>query len=129
VRLLVCGSRLWKDERVVGQSLRRIKARIEVVIHGGARGADYMANRQAERLNLPIEVYPANWDRDGKGAGPIRNQQMLDEALPDWVFAFTDDIEASRGTADMVRRSMADDRVTHVFLYDGVGWAVLKKVE
>lgn len=46
------------------------------------------------------KVYPALWNKYGKSAGPIRNQQMLDI-----VYAFTYDLENSRGTRDMVLRA------------------------
>lgn len=41
-----------------------------------------------------------------RGAGPLRNQAML-EAEPHAVIAFTRDLSTSRGTADMVRRARA----------------------
>ena len=37
----------------------------------------------------------------GKAAGPIRNQQMLDEGKPDVVIAFP----GASGTADMINRA------------------------
>lgn len=54
---------------------------------------------------MNVEKYPADWEKYGKVAGPIRNQQMLDEGKPDVVYAFTDDLSNSRGTADMCRRA------------------------
>jgi hypothetical protein len=50
--------------------------------------------------------YFANWKLFGLSAGPIRNQQMLDEGKPDFVIAFHDNLYASRGTQDMVTRAM-----------------------
>lgn len=38
-------------------------------------------------------------------AGPIRNEQMLQEGQPDKVLAFHENLAQSRGTADMVRRA------------------------
>jgi len=48
-------------------------------------------------------VFLANWRTHGKAAGPIRNQQMLDEGRPHLVVAFP----GGTGTADMVRRAKA----------------------
>lgn len=76
---------------------------ITVVIEGGARGADCMARMWATRNELRNDTHPANWDAYGPKAGPIRNQQMLDNAKPDLVVAFS----GGRGTADMVRRARA----------------------
>lgn len=106
MRVLICGSRTWESEIPI-RALLELFDDSTVVIHGAARGADSIAGAIAEQLGLAVEAYPAEWQRYGRGAGPIRNQQMLDEGKPDVVFAFSDDIKNSRGTADMVRRSEA----------------------
>ena len=74
-----------------------------VLIHGAARGADEGAARWAKSEGIASRAYPANWRKHGKAAGPIRNQQMLDDGRPDFVVAFP----GGRGTADMVRRAHA----------------------
>jgi hypothetical protein len=104
-RVLVCGGRDFADaewmSRVLGAFHKALP--IEVIIHGDARGADRMAGQWAKRQGIPVEVYPADWQRHGRAAGAIRNQQMLDEGKPDHVFAFA----GGRGTADMLRRAKA----------------------
>ena len=47
------------------------------VIHGGASGADTLADIVASNLSFTIERYPAQWHRYGKKAGPIRNEEMV----------------------------------------------------
>ena len=103
MRALICGSRTWDDSipiRIVLYGLAPT-----VLIHGGAPGADTLADNRAEDMGLDILCFPADWKKYGRAAGPIRNQQMLDEGKPDVVFAFTDDLATSKGTADMVRRA------------------------
>ena len=81
------------------------------VIHGGARGADYVMGEIAKAAGLPVSIYPADWRKHGKKAGPIRNQLMLDDGKPDCVLAYP----GGRGTADMVRRAkVAGVRVVEV---------------
>jgi hypothetical protein len=70
------------------------------IISGAAKGVDSAAIDYAISDFLPFEEYPADWDQYGKGAGYIRNQQMLDTGI-DLVVAFP----GGRGTADMVRRA------------------------
>lgn len=77
-----------------------------VVIHGCARGVDTIASTIAAMLGAELLPFAANWTRYGRAAGPIRNQQMIDEGLPNWVMAFHPDIDKSKGTADMVRRAV-----------------------
>lgn len=73
------------------------------IIAGGAKGADTSAIYWAVINGCPFTEYPADWDKHGKAAGPIRNQQMLDEAKPDLVVAFL--VPNSRGTKDMIARA------------------------
>ncbi len=103
-RVLICGSRdfIWaKEIRELVYSLPDDA----VVIHGDATGADTIANRYAVERGLTVLKFPAKWEELGRRAGPIRNQQMLDEGKPTEVHAFYTDKATSRGTADMVRRS------------------------
>ena len=106
-RLLVCGSRKWTRDGELFAILDRLNARrkIDVVIHGCARGADRMAGEWARSRGIPEERYPADWDRHGRAAGPLRNAQMLAEGKPTAAMAFVrGKLEDSRGTRDMVRR-------------------------
>ncbi len=51
---------------------------------GGARGADRLARVWAQLGGIEVETHPAQWERDGKAAGPIRNRAMLVNGRPDW---------------------------------------------
>jgi hypothetical protein len=46
-------------------------------------------------------MFPAQWDRYGEAAGPIRNAWMLEFGKPDLVVAFP----GGRGTADMISKA------------------------
>ena len=59
-----------------------------------------MAERWAAAHGIKNEVYPALWSTNGKAAGPMRNQYMLDRSYPDLLMAFP----GGRGTKDMVSR-------------------------
>jgi len=87
--LLVCGGRDYTDRNRLWATLdefRRARG-IARVIAGGARGADTLAAEWAEAHGMPCEVLMANWAELGRKAGPIRNQQMLDEGRPTLVVA------------------------------------------
>ena len=68
-----------------------------LLIHGDARGADRLSGEWATDRGIEVFACPADWKRHGRGAGPIRNRQMLDHK-PDLLVAFP----GGRGTADMV---------------------------
>lgn len=105
MRVLVCGGRdfIMSDHYAsrLHDWLGRVKA--TEVIHGGARGADTESGKIAAGRGLSVRVFKADWEHDGKRAGPIRNQRMLDEGRPDIILAFP----GGRGTEDMVRRAKA----------------------
>lgn len=100
-RVLVCGGRDFDDGDLVFSVLDEIRP--AVVIEGAASGADHHAHNWAINRGRLNETYAANWRLHGKGAGPLRNQRMIDEGKPDLVVAFP----GGRGTADMVRRAKA----------------------
>lgn len=104
MKVIVCGSRNWpRDHRVtIVRELAKLPSNA-VIITGGARGVDEFADAVARTQRRSRIIVPANWDRHGKAAGPIRNQLMLDLG-PDLVIAFRATGE-SHGTDDMVRRA------------------------
>lgn len=61
--------------------------------------------------------YPAAWDRHGKIAGPIRNQEMVDlDPRPDVCYAFP--TTESRGTYDCMSRAWVKGIPVYVFRDD-----------
>lgn len=105
MRLLICGGRDYDDHEALFDTLDNYHAvkPITVLIHGAARGADRLAQAWADDRGVCCLQYPANWNRDGKSAGPIRNRLMLTDGKPDFVIAFP----GGRGTADMVKQAKA----------------------
>ena len=53
---------------------------VQLLLHGGARGADRAIAAAAHRLGWAVEAMPAQWARYGPAAGPVRNGQMLRRA-------------------------------------------------
>ena len=102
MRVLARGGREFANRQMLSEALNRLHQErdITLIISGGARGADTMAEWWAKAEGVPCDVYQADWVGLGRKAGPIRNQHMLDVGKPDLVVAFP----GGRGTADMVRR-------------------------
>jgi hypothetical protein len=105
LRLLVCGDRNWTNKDMMFSVLDDMYSEIDTIIEGEQRGADKMAREWANSRDVPFLPFPAKWKEYGKPAGPIRNQQMIDEGKPDYVIAFHEKFAASKGTADMIRRA------------------------
>ena len=90
--------RFMLDETL--SDIHRTRGPFTTLIHGGAPGADALAASWALANGLSILSFVADWKTHGRAAGPIRNQQMIEET-PDLVIAF----RGGAGTADMVRRA------------------------
>lgn len=94
---------------------------IDVLIEGGARGADRFARVWAQKRGIRVETFEADWSR-GKRAGFERNEEMLTVGKPDLVIAYVDKpLKESRGTAGMVRIARDAHVVTKVRRLSGEG--------
>lgn len=112
-RILVTGGRDYADQAMLFGALdmQAEQSHVYTIIQGGAEGADRLARLWCHSRMVQYENFPADWRKHGKAAGPIRNQQMIDEGNPTMVFAFP----GGRGTADMVRRAKAAGIAVHEF--------------
>ncbi len=95
MRILVCGGRDFNNYEAMEDVLKQYE--ITTLIQGGAKGADALAKKYAKGSNIEMLEYPADWNKYGFAAGPIRNKQMLDEGKPDLILAFP----GGKGTANM----------------------------
>ncbi len=102
MKLLVCGGRHYADEDCVDTWLTAVHAarHIDLLIEGGASGADTLARTWAQRKGIHVATVDALWPIYGKRAGPIRNAAML-ILRPDAVIAFP----GNNGTADMLQQA------------------------
>ena len=65
---------------------------------GDAKGTDAMAREYAMVNEIPLTVHYADWDRYNRGAGPIRNIQLINSV--DMILAFWDN--KSPGTKQVI---------------------------
>lgn len=104
-KVLICGDRNWFDHDLIHAWLEKlVECGYDTVIEGEARGADTIARDEAKGMNLTVLPFAADWKRYSRGAGPIRNRQMLNEK-PDLVVAFNDHIETSVGTKNCITQA------------------------
>lgn len=107
--ILICGGRDYSDWDGFCRAMHAVTVDVHGeelrIVHGGASGADAMAARWADEHGYECVAYYADWGREGRAAGPKRNQRMLDAEHVSLVVAFP----GGRGTADMVRRAEAKD--------------------
>ena len=97
-RIAVTGGRDFDDADLVAAALQEHVHAGDTLVHGAARGADTLARLWAGANAIAVEAHPANWNKHGRAAGPIRNQEMADSGL-DLLIAFP----GGSGTAHLVR--------------------------
>jgi YspA, cpYpsA-related SLOG family len=101
MKLLICGGRDFADYDALKTAITLLNP--ASIAHGGARGADALADRIAREIGVAATVYPADWQRHGRAAGMIRNGHMLTDYKPDAVLA----APGGPGTANMIERATA----------------------
>lgn len=91
MRIIVTGSRAFPERGPVWDRLSALRERFGcfILVHGGcATGADAYASQWAQAHPEVLEqVFKADWQNQGKNAGPIRNRRMV-SAGADLVLAF-----------------------------------------
>ena len=96
MKLAVVGSRTFNDYDLLKSKLDAIHNRkpITVIVSGGAKGADSLAERWARENRIELLIFTPDWDKYGKRAGFIRNEDIIKNS--DAVIAFWDG--TSKGT-------------------------------
>lgn len=111
MRVAIVGSRDYPDLGDVVAYVRALPGDT-VIISGGARGVDRVAEHAAFQRGMTTRIYPAEWERYGKQAGYRRNQQIVADA--DRLVAFHDGV--SRGTQHSIDLARAASKPTLVII-------------
>jgi len=98
MRTIIAGSRDFNDYALLKRIVEGVDWDITLVVSGTARGADKLGEQWAEETKTDLVRFPADWDKHGKRAGHIRNEDMAKNA--DACIVFWDG--KSRGTANMI---------------------------
>lgn len=117
-RVIIAGTRNFSNYELLKEkcdnilSTKRQDSNI-VILSGTAKGADRLGERYARERGFQLRCFPADWDKDGNKAGPIRNAKMADNA--DALIAFWDG--TSRGTAHMIMTAKERGLATRIINY------------
>lgn len=117
-KVIIAGTRDFADYELLKEKCDAILSSKKmdyniVIVSGTARGADRLGERYARERGYRIDRHPADWDRDGNSAGPIRNALMADNAHA--LIAFWDG--RSRGTMNMIRTAKAKGLMVRIVDY------------
>lgn len=113
MKAIIAGSRECTNKEQIFAILDEMLKSFDIteVVCGMARGVDLIGKEWADLKGITVKKFPAEWDKYGRSAGPIRNKQMADYA--DGLFTFWDG--DSRGTKNMIELGLTNLKVTVSF--------------
>lgn len=98
MKVAVIGGRDFSNKELLYKTLNNLRIKPELIISGGALGADTLAEAWAKDNNIPTQIFYPDWNKHGKAAGPIRNKLIVESC--DVCIAFWDG--KSRGTKSSI---------------------------
>lgn len=102
-RIVIAGSRHYNNyeeaKEYIDFCISNIKKEHQLVfVSGCCYGADALGERYANENGYKLELFPADWKKYGRSAGPKRNLEMA--KIADYVICFWDG--KSKGTHSMI---------------------------
>ena len=94
----IIGSRGFNNYELVDEVMNEHIDEVEVIVSGGAKGADTIGEFWAKQNNKNLLIFKPEWGKFGKRAGFIRNQDIVKNS--DLVLAFWDG--QSKGTKNSI---------------------------
>ena len=113
MKIGVVGSRTFDDYKLLTDTLEALVDNIEVIVSGGANGADKLAAKYAQNKNINLIEFLPQWQLHGRSAGIIRNRSIVQES--DMILAFWDGL--SKGTANTISRARKAGKTVRVITY------------
>lgn len=80
MKTIIAGSRDIHDADLLELVIKESGFEITTVVSGCAKGVDTLGEKWAAKKDIPIIEFPAQWEKYGRGAGPIRNKEMAENA-------------------------------------------------
>ena len=98
MKIVVAGSRTYKNHQHIYQVLDVVVHKGDVVLHGGALGVDRVVATWCRTHGIACQEFSAEWKRLGSAAGSQRNWRMAQAG--DALVVFWDG--ESPGTGNMI---------------------------
>jgi len=115
MRIAIVGSRTFSDYDLLKNYITDIISveEIDMVVSGGAKGADTLGMKFAQNHDIELKEYKPDWEKYGRAAGFARNKLIIDDA--DAVFVFWDGI--SKGTKHDIDLAKKAEKELHICLF------------
>ena len=111
MKTIIAGSRTISDYAVVADAVKASGFEVTEVVSGAAQGVDKLGEIYAQKNNVSLKRFPAEWDKYGKSAGYRRNEQMAEYA--ESLIAIWDG--KSKGTKHMIDIATRKNLKVYIF--------------
>jgi len=103
-----------EDYKIVEKKFFELYEAGDWIISGGCpKGGDSFAEKIGIAYGIPFLIFPADWERYGRGAGMIRNNDIAKTC--DYLIACVAD-DRLGGTEDTIRKFLRDNLDTNLHL-------------
>ena len=109
VKIIIAGTRTFDNYTLLRKTMCSLfgqvpQSQMEIISGHCPTGADSLGELFAKRNGIRLTLFPADWAKYGKAAGPVRNRQMAEYAAPDgYCVIFWDG--KSRGSKNMIEEA------------------------
>lgn len=115
MKLAVIGSRNFNNKECLYKHLTQFNSQcpISEIVSGGAKGADSLGFDWAVNHNIPTKIFKPDWAKYGKGAGFIRNKDIINNS--EYVIAFWDGIsKGTKNSIDLAKKLNKELKIIYV---------------
>lgn len=116
LKIGVVGSRGFNDYKLMKDTLDEYKDKVFLIVSGGARGADSLAEKWADENNIKTLIHKPDWDRYGKIAGFLRNTDIVADS--DIIIGFWDGMSA--GTENSINMAKKEGKLEKIVYFNKV---------
>ncbi len=115
IKIAIIGSRNFNDYELFKEIVNKIISEITdseiTIVSGGAKGTDTLAERYAKENNYNLLIFKPNWKLYGKGAGIIRNKEIVKNS--DIIIAFKS--VNSKGTNNTIQIALKNGKKVYIY--------------
>jgi hypothetical protein len=116
MKLAIVGSRTFNNYELLKKEIDIFLIEndifVDLIISGGAKGADSLGEQYAKEYNIPTQIFYPDWDKYGKKAGYLRNIDIVKNS--DIVIAFWDG--SSPGTKSSIDLATKEKKILKIIL-------------
>lgn len=112
MKTIIAGWRNFTDYNHLKEKIDYYRQTHEIteIVSGAAPGADTLGVQYAMNNNIEYRLFPADWKKHGRAAGPIRNKEMADYS--DCLIAVWDG--KSKGTKNMIENMHKQNKPVYI---------------